>query len=86
MVNNRLFTICSDKRTLFTLSDALRIFNREIYCQHVSQMQNTSFQDKFNHFSTRGVGHIIKSYIFALPLKTWGKTADVAQLARARDL
>ena len=32
------------------------------------------------------VGRIAKSYIFAAPLKKGDQTADVAQLARARDL
>ena len=34
----------------------------------------------------QNVGYIEKSPIFATPIQKGGKTADVAQLARARDL
>ena len=44
------------------------------------------FQGKYRENYQKHVGCIVKSYIFASPLKKEGKTADVAQLARARDL
>ena len=49
-------------------------------------MRNMDFCREIEKNNQQSVGRITKSYIFASPFEKMGKTADVAQLARARDL
>ena len=62
-----------------------RHFKSNNYRVHHTDVFRRFLQRKSQNHQ-QGVGYIAKSYIFASAFEIGDKTADVAQLARARDL